>query len=553
MTSGGSGSPGGSGGSGSPGDSGGDDLMGPIVREPWMGAQVLSYPNRPATILDALDRAVARFGDRGYIVAPEGEVTYREFAELVEGAAERLAEEGLQPGDRLAVAAGNGLDLAVALWACARLGAILVGLNTRLAPAQWGYMLSHSQPALALAQPEFLAGLRAAAADAGLAPERVRPLGDHLLGRRRRWAYTDGDRPDEAATYAVVYTSGTTGRPKASQVVHRASMHSGITYSRVLHLTADDRTAVLFPLYYISAMHAHMLPMMLVGGTCVLVAGPTPRQFLDVLVAQRITWMYAVPSFWLLMLRLEGFAWPALADLTVGAFGGSPFPVAAVGELRRRLPQVRLHDIYGLSETHSPATMLLDEEFRRKPGSVGRPLACMEACVVDDGGVALAPGQAGELWLRGSLVTTGYYNDPEATAAAIGADGWFRSGDIARIDAEGYVYILDRKKDMINRGGHKIFSAELEQVLLAHPGVDDAAVVGVPDPVAFESVTAFVVAGDGSTLSADDVRQWVRSRMADYATPRVVHFADEIPRNATGKIDKPALRRLATSATNPRT
>jgi len=412
-------------------------------------------------------------------------------------------------------------------------------------------MLGHSQPALALAQPELLAGLESAAADAGLAPERVRPLGDHLTGRRRPWAYSQAERPDEAATYAVVYTSGTTGRPKASQVVHRASMHSGISYSRVLHLPADDRTAVLFPLYYISAMHAHMLPMMLVGGTCVLVAEPTPREFLGVLETHRITWMYAVPSFWLLMLRLDGFAWPALADLTVGAFGGSPFPVAAVADLRRRLPQVRLHDIYGLSETHSPATMLFDEEFRRKPGSVGRPLPCMEASVVDDAGVRLAPGHAGELWLRGSLVTTGYFNDPEATAAAMAPGGWFRSGDIARVDTEGYVYILDRKKDMINRGGHKIFSAELEQVLMAHPGIDDAAVVGVPDPLAFESVTAFVVAGNGRPVSSNEVRQWVRSQMADYAAPRVVQFVDEIPRNATGKIDKPALRGRAGGGPTP--
>jgi len=521
--------------------------MGPVTRQAWMGAHILSYPNRPTTILDALDRAVALFADRCYIVASEGDVTYREFAELVEGAAERLSDEGLGPGDRLAVAARNGLDLAVALWACARLGAVLVGLNTRLAPAQWGYMLGHSQPALALGQPEFLAGLQAAADDAGLAPGRVRLLGDQFTGRRRPWAYTDADRPDEAATYAVVYTSGTTGRPKASQVVHRASMHSGITYSRVLHLTGADRTAVLFPLYYISAMHAHMLPMMLVGGTCVVVAGPTPSQFLEVLVDQRITWMYAVPSFWLLMLRLDGFAWPALPDLTVGAFGGSPFPTAAVADLRRRLPQVRLHDIYGLSETHSPATMLFDEEFRRKPGSVGRPLPCMEACVVNDDGSRLSPGLAGELWLRGSLVTTGYYDDPVATAATIGPGGWLRTGDIARIDSEGYVYILDRKKDMNNRGGPKNFSAELEQVLMAHPGIGDAAVVGVADPVAFESITAFVGAADGSgpALSSTDVRQWVRSRMADYASPKAVHFVDEIPRNATGKIDKPTLRRRA--------
>ncbi len=521
---------------------GGDDLIGVISREPWLGGQALSYPNRPPTILDALDRAVALFGDRCYLVTEQGEVTYREFAELVEGAAEWLAAEGLGRGDRLAVAARNGLALAVALWACARLEAVLVGLNVRLVPAQWSFMLSHSEPTLALAQPEFMDGLRTAAADAGLPAGQVRPLGHHLIDRRRPWAYTSADRPDEASTYAVVYTSGTTGRPKASQVVHRCSMHSGITYSRVLHLTAADRTAVLFPLYYISALHAHMLPMMLVGGTCVLVAATTPRDFLDVLVSQRITWMYAVPSFWLLLLRLDGFAWPGLADLTVGAFGGSPFPTSAVAEVRRRLPQVRLHDIYGLSETHSPATMLLDGEFRRKPGSVGRALPCMEACVVDDAGRPVGPGTPGELLLKGSLVTTGYYRDPGATADAITGDGWFRSGDIARIDPEGYVYILDRKKDMINRGGNKIFSAELEQLLVAHPDIDDAAVVGVPDALAFESVVAFLVARRGATLSGLEVRRWVGSHLADYATPRKVHVVDELPRNATGKVDKAVLR-----------
>lgn len=525
--------------------------MGTVVRQSWLGADVLSYPNRPPTILDALDRAVDRFGDRGYLVAPEGEVTYREFAELVEGAVERLVEEGIGPGDRLAVAARNGLDLAVALWACARLGAILVGLNVRLAPAQWAYMLDHSGASLALAQPDFLTGLQEAGAEAGLDPSRVRPVADHLTGRRRPWAYTEAARPDEASTYAVVYTSGTTGRPKASQVVHRCSMHSGISYSRVLHLTADDRTAVLFPLHYISAMHAHMLPMMLVGGLCVLVASATPREFLDVLAQQRITWMYAVPSFWLMLLRLDDFAWPNLPDLALGAFGGSPFPASEIITLRRRLPQVRLHDIYGLSETHSPATMLLDGELRRKPGSVGRPLPCMEACVVDDDGAALAPGCSGELWLRGSLVTTGYYADPAATAQAFAPGGWFRTGDIARIDSEGYVYILDRKKDMINHGGHKVFSAEVEQLLVAHPDIEDAAVVGVPNRVASEAVSAVVVARPGSGLDASDVRRWVRSQMAHHAMPRTVHFVKEIPRNATGKIDKVAMRLLAARGVDP--
>lgn len=526
-----------------------EDLMGPVTREPWLGTHVLSYPNRPRTILDALDRAVRLFPDRTFLEAADGQVTYREFAELVEGATEWLREEGMRAGDRLAVAARNGLDIAVAMWSCARAGCVLVGLNVRLAPVQWAYMLEHSGAALALAQPEFLPALAEAAESSGYPAERVRAIGDHLTGRRRAWAYDPvTEQPEEAATYAVVYTSGTTGRPKASQVVHRCSMHSGITYSRVLHLTSEDRAAVLFPIYYISAMHAHLLPMMLVGGTCVLVANTTPTEFVSLLEQRAITWAYAVPSFWLMLLRVSDFGWPALGALSVGAFGGAPFPLSALPELRRRMPQTRWHDIYGLSETHSPATMLLDGEFRRKPGSVGRPLPCMEAQVVDDAGVALGPGAAGELWLKGSLVTTGYFADPGASAAAMAPGGWFRTGDIARLDSEGYVYILDRLKDMITRGGHKIFSAELEQVLLSHPDILDAAVVGVPDPLAFEAVAAYVVTPPGATLTSHSVKAWVRDGLADYAAPQFVHLVGEIPRNSIGKVDKPVLRQLASEA-----
>jgi acyl-CoA synthetase (AMP-forming)/AMP-acid ligase II len=165
----------------------------------------------------------------------------------------------------------------------------------------------------------------------------------------------------------------------------------------------------------------------------------------------------------------------------------------------------------------------------------------MEARVVDDDGGEVAAGEPGELLLRGSLVTTGYFRDPEATAAAL-SDGWFRTGDLARIDADGYVFILDRKKDMITRGGHKIFSVEVEQLLLTHPGIADAAVVGIPDPLAFEAVAAFVVARDGAQVSRRDVQQWVASRMSDYAVPRQVRVVEAIPRNRTGKIVKTELR-----------
>jgi acyl-CoA synthetase (AMP-forming)/AMP-acid ligase II len=519
------------------------ELIGEVRYEQWLGAPALSYSNRPRTVVDLLDLAVRRFGDRTFLTSPEGDVTVADFAELVEGAVARLAEEGVGAGDRLAVVGHNSLDLAVALFACARAGAVLVGLSTRMAPEQWTYLLEHSGAGLALGQPELLDGLRVSAHRAGLAPDRVRAFGDHLTGRRRPWAYMPQQRPDEAGAFAVVYTSGTTGRPKASRVVHRASVHSGLSYARALGLGPDDVTTVVFSLTYISALHAHLLPMLAVGGRCVLVADAGPTELVEIMARERVTWVYLVPALWQRLLRVRRLSSPELDHLRLGGFGGSPMPLAAIAELRRRLPHMALRDIYGLSETHSPATMLLDEEFAARPGSVGRPLPCMEAKVVGDD-EELASDQPGELWLRGSLVTTGYEGDLDATAAAI-TDGWLHTGDLARIDADGYVFILDRVKDMINRGGHKVFSAEVERVLREHPDVDDVAVVGVADAVAGEAVVAFVTATGVDAPDGSELRRWVRDHLADYAAPRWVHVVDDLPRNATGKVLKPELRQKA--------
>jgi len=510
-----------------------DDRPGdPVVVQTWLGAPALSYARRPSTVLDVLDRAVRLFPDRTAFVDVDGTaVSYEGFAARAETAAASLRSRGLEPGSSVAVASGNTLDLATAVFACARAQLVMVGLNTRLAPPQWAWMLEHSRVRLSLASPQHLADLPGA-----------EPLGTVLReATPRSWAFAAAERPPEDAAYAVVYTSGTTGRPKASRVVHRASVHSGMSYQRVLQLGPDDVTAVLFPMYYISAMHAHVLPAMLSGATCVLVDTTSPRAYVALLAEHRVSWAYAVPSWWRLCLRDSGFQdLPALARL---AAGGAPFPVDLVAALRQRLPGVRLHDVYGLSETHSPGCIATDDDLRSHPGSVGRPLDCMQAQVRGDDGVVLPAGEAGELWLRGSLVTTGYAFDDQASAAAI-VDGWFDTGDIARLDADGRVTVLDRSKDMINRGGTKIFSAEVEELLRRHPAVEDAAVVGVPDALAGETVVAFVVAR--APLTAAQVRAWVRDGMADHAAPKVVELVDELPRNAVGKTDKQALReRLA--------
>jgi len=527
-----------------------------LVLEPWLGTQVRCYPNRIETIVGALDRAVTHFGARTALETPEGTVTYGELAELVEGAVERLTGEGLGPGDRLAVCLDNGLDIVVAIWACARAGFVFVGLSNRLAPDQWAYMLGHSGASLALGHPQYLDGLRAAGAACGLAPGRVRPVGDHLTGCRRPWRGDGVAFPDQDGIYAVVYTSGTTGRPKASEVTHRGAMHSAIAYVRTLALTAEDRTAIVFPLYYITGHVAQVTPMMLVGGASVTVAEMVPSDFVRLLGESHITYLMVVPSIWPLLMRDRDFTWPDLAHVTIGAFGGSPVPLSTVVALRRRMPQLRLFDAYGLTETHSPATILLDTEFRRKAGSVGRPVPCADVKVVDDDGRDLPAGEAGELWIRGPMITSGYYGEPDASATAI-TDGWLHSGDYARIDDEGYVFILDRKKDMITRGGFKIYSVELEYVLVSHPDIAEAAVFGVPDALAFETVAAYVVPATGRSVGVADVQQWVAAHMADYAVPRHVRVVVAIPRSRTGKVEKRALRatlveELAEKRTKPR-
>ena len=290
-------------------------------------------------------------------------VSYEGFAGLVETAAASLRGRGLQPGDAVAVAAGNSLELAVLLLACARARLVMVGLNTRLAPPQWEWMATHMQVRLRLAEPaQLLEGALDLASVLAEAPSRA-------------WAYQVDQQPAEDETYAVVFTSGTTGRPKASQVVHRCSVHSAMSYQRVLQLQPGEVTAVLFGLYYISAMHAHVLPAFLAGATCLLVDTQSPRAYVELLRRHRVSWAYAVPSWWRLCLR-ELDDLPALTRL---AAGGATFPADLQAALRERLPGVALLDVYGLSETHSPGCIATDADLRTRPGSVGRPLPCMQA------------------------------------------------------------------------------------------------------------------------------------------------------------------------------
>lgn len=509
---------------------------GPVTEETWLGAPALSYPRRPTSVAAVLDRAVARWPSSSAARDAAGEVSYAQLADRVAATVTALHATGLRPGDAVAVAAANSVDHLVLVLACARGGFVVSGFNLKLAPARWAELLAITGARLALADPARIDTLRDCAADVP-----VLPLAELTRGGSTGWPGLDVPWPVEDEHFQVVHTSGSTGRSKASKVVHRCSVHSGMSYQRVLALAPGEVTAVLFHVGYISALHAHVLPAMLSGGCSLLLDSASPRSYLPALAEHDVAWAYAVPAWWQAALREPQLFAARLPSLRLLGAGGATFGAELERELRGRLPHTALLNIYGLSETHSPATILRDAEFAGRPGSVGRALPCMEISVRSGDDVELPPGEAGEVWLRGSLVTSGYDGMPEATSAAI-VDGWLRTGDVGRVDADGYLWILDRVKDMINRAGQKVFSVDVEEVLRSHPAVADAAVVAAPDPRAGETVAAFLVLADGAALETAEVRSHVRQRLASWAVPSVVEFVEELPRNPTGKTDKPALR-----------
>ncbi len=550
-----------------------------VVRRPWLGGDVLSYGDpRPHDVLDVLDLAVHRNPDAVAVVdaVTGASRTTTELADDVAVTAGRWQAAGLRPGDGVGIAAGNSGDHLVVLLACAAVGAVAVGLSSRLAVPQWRYQLEHSGCRLLLHDDvhaeqaaraaEGLAGLQvsgslchraagpasAPGAAPGSATGAVAEEGPDGGGPGRAWARLFAARtPAEATTaYQVVYTSGSTGRPKASQVVHGASVTSGIAYDRLLRLQPGESSAVLFHLGYISAMHAHVVPALLSGARLVMLPTGSPRTWVEQLAAVEVAWAYAVPSWWLLALREPGLVASALPRLRLAGAGGSPFPDALRDGLAQRLPGTEVLNVYGLSETHSPATVLRGQDLWTHAGTAGRALEVVEVEVRDAQQVRLADGEPGEVWLRSSLVTTGYAGDPGATATAV-VDGALRTGDVGVLEPGGpdgpVLRLLDRVKDMVNRAGTKVYSAEVERVLTEHPALAEAACVAAPDLRSGETVAVFLVLAVGHDRPTDaQVRAWVREQLGTAAVPSAVRWLDALPRGGTGKTDKLDLRaRLA--------
>jgi long-chain acyl-CoA synthetase len=497
-----------------------------------------------------LDRAAGRAPDRDAIVEGDLRLPWRELRRQVGRLAGGLARLGVGRGDRVATLLPNGVPFGLAVFAAAELGAVAVPFNTKLRRSELAFMLADSAPRVLLADPVFY-GEVATVRDQLPASHHVvtgeaaplpgtRGLAELLAEAPPAGSVAPGIEDDPAF---IMYTSGTTGRPKGAVVTHANVVHSCLTFQRVYGLCDGERSLVGVPLFHVTGLIAQLLAMTSVAGTCVLMPRFDPAAALRLLAAERITHLVGAPTVYVMLMAQPGYRDVALPDLHVVGYGGAPIASGTVRQLREWLPGARFHNTYGLTETASPATCLPDRDALERLTSVGRPVPVAECRTVDpDSERDRGAGEVGELWVRGPMVVAGYWANPGATGAAIVEGGWLRTGDLAAIDGAGYVVIKDRIKDMINRGGEKVYCVEVEEVLCDHPGVLEAAVVGLPDRVYGEVVKACVVPRPGVRLDPDDVREWVRARLAKFKAPEHVEVLEALPRNPNGKVVKPLLR-----------
>jgi fatty-acyl-CoA synthase len=492
-------------------------------------------------------RRAARSPDAVALVeGPSGARTsYAELDEHVGARAGRLAGLGVGHGDRVALLGENSPAYLEWLFAAARLGAITVPVNMRLAAPEVAYVLDDSG-ARVLVRSDAFALLADAGGAAAADPPTPVALGEDPDGPVRREPDPAPGRGGEPCV--VMYTSGTTGVPKGAVLTHDNMLWNAVNMlSAGPGIASTDVTIAAAPLFHIGALGLSALPLLYAGGTVVVVPSFDPAGFLDLLAAERVTTQFLVPAMWAALTRVHDLGDRAFPALRWAISGGAPCPLPVIE--RFLALGWTFTEGFGMTEL-SPAALFLDTaDVVTHAGSVGRPFLHVDARLVDDVGQDVGVGEVGELVLRGPTVFAGYWNRPAETAEVMRA-GWFHSGDLGVRDAQGFVTLVDRRKDMIIIGGENVYPVEVEQVLHRHPGVGDVAVVGVGDPQWGESVVAVVVPADPvSPPAADELIAFTRERIAHFKAPRRVEFVDELPRNATGKLLKRVLReRFAGSA-----
>jgi long-chain acyl-CoA synthetase len=519
----------------------------PVRHESWFDDRVVrTYVERAATYDAMIKRSVRRFPDREALVFEDRRYTYRRLDRALDAVAAGLAARGIAKDDRVGLYCGNHDAFFLAAFGAIRLGAVAVPIGIRQTAPEIAYALGDcgatalvfdAAAAGRLPDPKEIPSVVHRFSVEGRAPG-AEPF-EVLLKPAEAFVPPAVDQHDLAF---IMYTSGTTGRPKGAMLTHANFIHSAMHFEVCVGHTEETRGLLAIPGSHISGLGAVVTEMLHVGGCIVVAREFKPRPCLELMVKERVSFTVFVPTMYKLCLMEPDFdAFDLRSSWKVGLYGGAIMPEATIALLAEKLPHLELVNGYGATETCSPATVTLPHEATKHPDSIGKTVPLGDIRIMDENGIEMPPGEAGELWIAGPMVAKGYWNNPEASRASF-VGGYWRSGDIGSMDRDGYVRILDRKKDMINRAGYKVYSAEVENVLTFHPDVIECVAVPRPDAVLGERVQAFVRVGrDG--VGEEELRAFCVGKLADYKVPDVIRVTKEpLPRNNNGKLMKSVLR-----------
>jgi long-chain acyl-CoA synthetase len=544
-----------------------------ITVEPVLGIPLQVYRNRLGSLRDVIAMADGRAGV-DFLVQGDRRLSYDAHNALVRRVAAAFVARRIGPGDRIAILSANNVEWVVLFWAAAAIGAVVVPLNAWWKVDEVCFGLEDSGARLLFCDRRRWDVVREVVDDLpalehvlvmdleepeGRARPAVELLADDDPGALPAIPNKDGAVAEDDLL-AILYTSGTTGRPKGATVTHRqtiANLQNIFCLGAAAALkdaTPPEAAAVqqaallVVPLFHVTGCLATMTLCYASGAKLVLMPPGKfdPDDAMATIERERVTNIGGVPTVMWRIVEAPTFGKYDLSSVTRIGYGGAPAPPELVARIEEAFPSARttLSTAYGLTETASIATSNAGEDYLTHPGSVGRPAPTVEIKVADEDANELPAGKTGEIWLRGpTVMMRGYWDRPDATADAVSEDGWFRSGDIGRFDDDGFLYLVDRTKDMIIRGGENVYCVEVEQVLFEHPEVIDAAVVGVPHRELGEEVKAIVQLRVGATVTGEDVRAFCAERLANFKVPAYVAFRDEpLPRNPAGKVLKNLLR-----------
>jgi fatty-acyl-CoA synthase len=513
-------------------------------QETSVSVEIPRLLGRGMTMADQLARWARKTPDATALRFDGAGRSYAELDERVTRLARALADRGTVAGDRVAVLALNGLEVWEAYLAGVRLGAIVVPVNFRLVADEVAYVLTDSG-ATALVVDGAMAALAAKAREQAPAVRTVLTVGEEYEAALAAAGTAPLDvEVDEDAAAFIMYTSGTTGRPKGAVLTHRnLLLHA---FSQTAHLGGgpSDRVGVPgAPMFHIAGL-AGGLPLLLMGGCHVITrsGGFDPVATLDLMERERVTSMFLVPAMWAAVCAVPGIADRDLSSLRRISWGAAPASTTLLRTMIDTFPQAEVVTAFGQTECSPVTCFLRGEDAVRKIGSIGTPMVNVEVRVVDDAMDDVPRGEVGEIVYRSPMVMKEYWGKPEATAEAF-AGGWFHSGDLVREDEDGYLYVVDRKKDMIITGGENVYCAEVEDVLAAHPKVGEVALIGVPDARYGEAPLAVVAPRDAADPPGPaELTAWCRERLAHYKNPREYSLVAALPRNPSGKVLKTRLR-----------